>query len=118
LFGVFDDTLLVHVGPSKGNQDGMKHIDHPWHIYSVPERPKICPVLASSKYLLTHPYIMNGECSMFDKARQYDCLNALLKEVINHQDYEEEFEKSGWVQSILALIQLGRALSLMVHEVW
>ena len=29
LFGIFDDALLVHVGPTKGDQDGMKHIDHP-----------------------------------------------------------------------------------------
>jgi hypothetical protein len=53
------------------------------------------PVLAFSKYLLTHPQIMNGECSMFDGASQYDRLNALLKEVVNHQDHVEEFEKLG-----------------------
>ena len=38
---------------------------------------------------------MNGECSMFDGASQYDHLNALLKEVVNHQDHVEEFEKLG-----------------------
>ncbi len=95
LFGIFDDALLVYVGPSKGDQDGTKHIDHPWHIYSVPEGLKICPVLAFSKYLLTHPHIMNGECLMFDGASQYDRLNALLKEVVHHEDHAEEFGKLG-----------------------
>ena len=32
LFGVYNDALLVHLGPSKGDQDGSKHADHPWHI--------------------------------------------------------------------------------------
>jgi hypothetical protein len=48
LFGVYNDALLVHLGLSKGDQDGSKHADHPWHIYSVPQEPAICPVLAFS----------------------------------------------------------------------
>ena len=32
---------------------------------------------------------------MLDGASQYDCLNARLKEVLNHQDYKEKFEKLG-----------------------
>ena len=95
LFGIFDDALLVYVGLSKGHQDGMKHIDHLWHIYSIPEQPKICHVLAFSKYLLTYSHIMNGESLTFDGASQYDCLNALLKEVIHHKGHMEEFEKLG-----------------------
>ena len=37
LFGVYEDALLVYLGPSKGDQEGTKHADHPWHLYSVSE---------------------------------------------------------------------------------
>jgi hypothetical protein len=29
LFGVYEDDLLVHMGPSKGDQDGTEHAAHP-----------------------------------------------------------------------------------------
>ena len=56
LFGIYKDLLLVHMGPSKGDQDGTKHTEHPWHIYSVPQEPAICPLPAFSKYLIAFPH--------------------------------------------------------------
>lgn len=61
LFGVYNDALLVYVGPSKGDQEGSKHADHPWHIYSVPQEPAICPILAFGKYLVTHQHVLRGD---------------------------------------------------------
>jgi len=29
LFGIHDDALLVYLGPSKGDQEGTKHINNP-----------------------------------------------------------------------------------------
>jgi len=46
LFGVKEDALLVHMELLKGDQDGTKHADHPWHLCPVPEEPAICPCLA------------------------------------------------------------------------
>ena len=71
LLGVYEDALLVHMGPSKGDQDGTKHADHPWHLYSVPEEPAICPCLAFIKFLLNNPLVLNGKCKVFDGASQY-----------------------------------------------
>jgi hypothetical protein len=60
LFGLHNDALLVQVGKTKGDQDGTKHVDHPFHKYSVPENPVICPVLAfihSFNGLRTSPFL-------------------------------------------------------------
>lgn len=55
LFQVYDDVLLEFFGPSKGNQEGKKHIDHPWHLYTVPEKPETFPVHAFANYVMCHP---------------------------------------------------------------
>ena len=95
LFGIFDDALLVYLGPSKGDQEGTKHSDHPWNLYTVPENPAICPVLAFAKYLMCHPQILNGKCKIFDGSSQYKRMNAVLKEVVRSDDHYEEFSKLG-----------------------
>lgn len=41
---------MVHISQAKGNQEGTKHLDRPWQIYSVPQNPAICPVLAWQTY--------------------------------------------------------------------
>ena len=64
LFGIYEDALLVHLGPSKGDQEGTKHACHPWHLYSVPQEPAICPVLAFAKYLVTHSETLGGDCKV------------------------------------------------------
>jgi len=64
LFGIYEDALLVHMGPSKGDQEGTKHVEHPWHLYSVPQEPTICPVLAFAKYLVAFPHILGGDCKV------------------------------------------------------
>ena len=71
LFGVYEDALLVHMGPSKGDQDETKHMAHPGHLYSVPEEPAICPYLAFIKFLLNNPLVLNRKCMIFDGASQY-----------------------------------------------
>jgi hypothetical protein len=41
LVRVWNDSLCFQVGVTKTNQDGSKHIDHPFHVYSCPENPVI-----------------------------------------------------------------------------
>ena len=42
LFGIYENALLVYLGPLKGDQEGTKHACHPWHLCSVPQEPAIC----------------------------------------------------------------------------
>jgi len=79
LFGIMNDALLCHVSPSKGDQDGVKHTDHPFHIYSVPENPIICPVLAFAHYLIQNPSILNGGGKLFEGSAQYERFNNIFK---------------------------------------
>jgi len=113
LFGIFDDALLVYLGPSKGDQEGTKHIDHPWHLYTVPENPAICPVLAFAKYLMCHPQILNGECKIFDGSSQYERMNAGLKEIVHSDEHLKNLQSWVFSQSILGLIQFVKVQSPM-----
>ena len=72
LFGIMNDALLCHVVPSKGDQERVKHTNHPFHIYSVPETPIICPVLDFAHYLIYNPSILNGGGKLFEGSTQYE----------------------------------------------
>ena len=95
LFGIWNDALIVQIGPTKGDQEGTKHVDHPFHIYSVPEEPAICPVLAFCKYLLCNPTILNGECMMFDGASQYERFNNILRDIVHSPEHRNTFVDLG-----------------------
>ena len=51
------DSLIFHFATTKTDQSGEKQ-RIPWHVYSNPMKPHICPVLAFSKYVLTHPGVL------------------------------------------------------------
>ena len=51
-----EDSLVFFFGKSKGNQSG-KNNHQPWHVYSNPLEPTICPVLSFAKYVFLHPDI-------------------------------------------------------------
>ena len=48
------DCLVFYFETSKINQTG-KRLQDPWHIYSNPNNPEICPVLFLAKYLFSRP---------------------------------------------------------------
>lgn len=50
--GMSSDALRFDVGLTKTDQEGKNNIDHPFHVYSCPENPVICPVLAMAKHLV------------------------------------------------------------------
>ena len=58
------DCLIFYFGTSKGNQTGERSID-PWHIYSNPKNPTICPVLDLTKYIFSNPDIMTTNSLLF-----------------------------------------------------
>lgn len=91
LVGVYNDALRFFIGKSKGNQEGTKHIDHPWHVYSVPSNPVICPVLAFTKHLIANPQILNGRRKLFDGVNQYERFNKMLGKIIKSPEYRDEF---------------------------
>jgi hypothetical protein len=95
LFGVIDDALLVYLGPTKGDQDGSKHTDHPWHIYSVPDKPEICPCIAFAEYLMSNPMVLDGECKVFDGASQYERYNNIMRDIVRSDEYCDAFKKLG-----------------------
>ena len=53
------DLLVFHFAKSKGAQEG-ECVYKPWHVYANLLEPKIFPVLAFSKYVLTHPGVLIG----------------------------------------------------------
>ncbi len=72
LFSVMNDALCCDPGPSKTNQEGTKHQDHPFHLYSVAENPTICVVTAMCRYLICNPTILNGGVKLFEGSSQYE----------------------------------------------
>jgi hypothetical protein len=89
LVGMYNDSLCFQVGPSKGDQEGSKHQDHPFHVYSVPQNPAICPVLAFCKHLLCNPRILSGKCKLFDGANQYERFNNILRGIVTSDEHRQ-----------------------------
>ena len=64
------DCLVFFFGKSKGDQNGEMS-DTPWHVYSNPFEPYICPVLALAKYLFSYPDIIKSKSTLFPGNDQY-----------------------------------------------
>ena len=95
LVGVLNDALHFQVGLTKTDQEGSKHIDHPFHVFSCPENPVICPVLALSKHLLCNPRILCGKCKLFEGSNQYERFNSILHSIVQSDEYCNEFINFG-----------------------
>lgn len=70
LVGMWSDALCFEIVPTKTDPEGKKNLDHPFHVYSVPENPAICPVLAMAKHLVNRPQILKGKCALFEGSNQ------------------------------------------------
>ena len=55
-----NDSLVFYFSKTKGDQSVDKSGDL-WHVYLNPKNTELCPVLALEKYLLSHPYLLNGK---------------------------------------------------------
>ena len=66
------DSLIFYFATTKTDQSGEKQ-RLPWHVYSNPLHPHICPVLSFAKYVLAHPGVLenNGRNMLFPGSNQY-----------------------------------------------
>ena len=83
-----NDSLVFYFSKMKGDQSGGKSYD-PWHLYSNPKNPELYPVLALTKYLLSHPDLMNGNSPLFPGNNQYNRFIKTFHKVI--QEKKETF---------------------------
>ena len=90
-----EDAMLFDIGKTKTDQEGSKNIDHPWHVFSNPEMPYICCVLAMARHLICNPTILNGRCNLFEGSSQYDRFNRIFIDVISDPEYRETFTGLG-----------------------
>lgn len=84
-----NDSLVFYFAKMKGSQEG-ECVYRPWHVYSNPMEPDICPVLAFSKYVLTHPGVMerNGENRLFPGNDQYRRFMSIFTKVLKEHTVE------------------------------
>ena len=64
------NCLVFFFGKSKRDQTG-ENSDSPWHVYSNPCEPSICPVLALARYLFSFPDIATSNTTLFPGSNQY-----------------------------------------------
>ena len=66
---------------TKGDQEGINR-NEPWHIYSNPMCPEICPILALAKYVFTQPSLLAGDCRLFPGDSQYNYYMCIFCDVL------------------------------------
>ena len=87
-----EDCLVFFFAKSKGNQTG-ENSEHPWHVYSNPENPSICPVMALAKYLFSQPDILKNNGKLFPGDHQYERFIDIFHRVID--DNSQRFQSLG-----------------------
>ena len=77
------DCLVFYFATTKTDQSGEKQF-LPWHVYANPLKPHICPVLAFSKYVLSHPGVLqdNGRNHLFPGSNQYSRFLKIFHKVL------------------------------------
>ena len=89
-----DDCLLIYYPKSKGNQFGERN-DIPLHVYSHPDKPHLCPVLALAKYMFSSPNVFAEEnCFLFPGTSQYSRFAKIFDKIIR-SNAEEFFGYGG-----------------------
>ena len=75
-----DDCLFLFFGVTKNDQEGDL-CDTPWHVYSNPQEPSICPVLALAKYVFSHPDQIGNKSFLFPGNDQYSRYDFCLRHI-------------------------------------
>eukprot|EP00980_Cylindrotheca_fusiformis_P027304 scaffold19845_cov136-Cylindrotheca_fusiformis.AAC.1 len=81
------DCLVFFFGKTKGDQTG-ENSESPWHVYSNPARPSLCPVLALGKYLLSNPDMIQSNTLLFPGSNQYSRFIRVFHRVIEEKSAE------------------------------
>ncbi|KAL3793017.1 hypothetical protein ACHAWO_008273 [Cyclotella atomus] len=93
--GMSSDALRFDVGLTKTDQEGKNNIDHPFHVYSCPENPVVCPVLAMAKHLVKNPRILVGNCKLFKGSNQYEHYFSIFRKIVNSPQHRQSFIDRG-----------------------
>lgn len=93
--GMSSDALRFDVGLTKTDQEGKNNIDHPFHVYSCPENPVICPVLAMAKHLCKSNSILGGNSKLFEGSNQYEHYFAIFRSIVNSDEHRQSFIDRG-----------------------
>lgn len=86
------DSLQFFFTHSKGNQTG-ENSEIPWHVYSNPSDPFVCPVLALGKYLFSQASLLHEGAKLFPGEYQYDRFLKVFHKVI--RENAEDFRALG-----------------------
>lgn len=84
-----DDCLVFSFAKSKGHQNGEEHVG-PWHVYSNPLEPHICPVLALARYIFAFPEVLSSNSSLFQGKSQYNRYSNLFLDFVKETMHELE----------------------------
>ena len=95
LVSTSNDALKFFAGPTKTDQEGKAHVDHPFHIYACPENPAICPVLALTKHLLLRPQLLKGNCKLFEGSNQYAHYSDILRSIVQSREHRQSLIDRG-----------------------
>jgi len=77
-----NDCLIFEFAKSKSHQSGEDHVG-PWHVYSNPLEPHICPVLSLARYLFTYPDVMKTNSPLFDGDFQYNRYSKIFNRTLD-----------------------------------
>jgi len=89
------DSINIDLGKTKCDQEGLKYVDYPIHIYSNPQDACICPFMAVCRLLICHPMILNGRSPLFEGVSQYERFHSIFKDIISSDEYRDEFVNLG-----------------------
>ena len=92
------DCLILYLGTSKGNQTEEISSD-PWCVYSNPNNPSICPIIALAKYIFSNPDILTTNSPLFPGNYQYDRFLKIFHKVI--KDNFDRFQALGVEKGML-----------------
>ena len=87
-----NDSLIIFFAHTKGDQEGINRLE-PWHIYSNPVQPDICPILSLAKYLFSNPSILSSDDRLFPGGNQYSRFMKSFRRALLRQ--KDEIKKLG-----------------------
>ena len=76
------DTLLFDFSNTKINQEGIKNIDHLWHLYENNLELVVCPLISLARCIIAYPTIITGQRNLFEGHSQYERFNKIFNEVV------------------------------------
>ena len=105
--------MVFKFAKSKGNQRGEEHLD-PWHVYSNPEQPHLCLVLALTTHFLCYPDVLKGGTIFQGKTAKtvYSRYSTRFKKIV--KELKNELIKLGYAEGDLGSHSVRKGVGTMV----